>query len=130
MAESLADRVPDGAIDRGAGHEANTAVAENVKRGGPRQFPAALGGEGVLAEQPRSDFVLDRALDLAVDVVFVAREDFAGDAFIRVDARDDGGTVRHLVVASTVYARQRDADRNRFDLADGKTPVSHDWNQM
>jgi hypothetical protein len=57
---------------------------------------------GVLADQPRSDFVPDHALDPAMDVVLIAGEDLARDALVHVDAGDHGGAVRHLVVASAV----------------------------
>ena len=61
LAERLADRVPDRGVDAGAGHEPEAAVAQDVERRRPRELPAALDREGVLAGQPRRDLVVRRS---------------------------------------------------------------------
>ena len=61
LAERLADRVPDRGVDARHGDEAEPAVAQDVERRRPAELPAALDGEGVLADQPRRDLARGRS---------------------------------------------------------------------
>ncbi len=118
LTERLADGVPDGGVDAGGRDEAEPAVAQDVERRRPRELPAALDPERVLADQPRRDLGPEDLVDLVEARVLVAAVGLADDALLRAQPRHDRRAVRHLVRAAAVGLRERDADRDRLDLRD------------
>jgi hypothetical protein len=64
LPERSADRIPDGGVDAGAGDEPAAPVTQDVERHRPRELPAALDGQGILADQARRDLLVDDPIDL------------------------------------------------------------------
>ena len=85
---------------------------------GPRELPAALDLERVLADQPRLDLVPDDREDLVERRILVAGVRLAHDALARVDARDHRGPLRHAVVAAREHAGERHAKGHDLDPLD------------
>src|ERR1019366_10185177 len=115
--ERLADGVPDREVDAGKGNEADAPVPELIEGGRVAELPAALVGKGVLADQPRRDFVADHADDVRQRLVLVGGVGLPDDPLLGDHARDNARTVLHAVVAASINPVERDDDRNERDLA-------------
>ena len=106
LPERLADRVPDRRVDARGRDQSEPAVAQDVERRGPRELPAPLDAEGVLADQARSDLGPDDRVDLVEPGVLVAAVRLADDALLGADSGDDRRAVGHLVRAAVVRPRR------------------------
>ena len=65
--------------------------------------------------------------DLQKGGVLVADVGFPDDPVGRVNANDDRGTIRHLVVAPTEDAIERDANRDGLDARDQRARSNFIW---
>ena len=118
--ERAADRVPDRRVDARERDEADPPIAQLIERDRVAELPAALDGEGVLADQARLDLGPHDLHDLLQRRVLVGGVGLADHALVRVDAREDRRPMRHRVVAAAVLAAERHDDRDQLDAPDGQ----------
>src|SRR5213078_1356271 len=96
--ESLADRIPQHAIDTGLRAHRQLAVAQDVVAGLPHQLPTAFDVESVLPDEQRLDFIEDDLDDFGLSFELVAVVNLADDPLRRIDPGDDCAAVSHKVV--------------------------------
>ena len=125
LPERSADRIPDCRVDAGAGDEAPAPVPQDVERHRSGELPAALDGQGILADQARRDLLVDDPIDLEQVRILVACICLARHALVGVDAGDDGRPMGHPVGAALVGTREWHANRDRLDGADSQAIRHH-----